>query len=82
MVLAARGPHFSVGLDLTALADIAGGGGGAGDGQKASAATRAARQRSEIVRLQASITAVADCPVPVIAAVQGWCIGVTLSNVG
>ena len=75
MVLAARGPHFSVGLDLTALADIAGGGGGAGDGQKASAATRAARQRSEIVRLQASITAVADCPVPVIAAVQGWCIG-------
>jgi enoyl-CoA hydratase len=33
------------------------------------------RQRSTIIRLQASVTAVADCPVPVIAAVHGWCIG-------
>ena len=75
VVLAAKGPHFSVGLDLTALADIAGGGGAGGDGPKPSVAARAARQRSEIIRLQASITAVADCPMPVIAAVQGWCIG-------
>ena len=74
VVLAAKGPHFSVGLDLTAMADIAGGGQPSGD-TKPSAAARAMRQRAEIVRLQASITAVADCPVPVIAAVQGWCIG-------
>jgi enoyl-CoA hydratase len=75
VVLAARGPHFSVGLDLTAMADIAGGGSGNGDGTKPSVAARALRQRAEIVRLQASVTAVADCPVPVIAAVHGWCIG-------
>jgi enoyl-CoA hydratase len=75
VVLAAKGPHFSVGLDLTAIADIAGGGTVAGDGPKPSVAARAVRQRSEIVRLQASVTAVADCPVPVIAAVHGWCIG-------
>lgn len=29
----------------------------------------------EIRRLQASVTAVADCRKPVIAAIQGWCIG-------
>jgi enoyl-CoA hydratase len=35
------------------------------------------RQRllAGIKRMQASISAVADCPKPVIAAVQGWCIG-------
>jgi len=75
VVLAAKGPHFSVGLDLTAMADIAGGGSAPGDGPRSSVAARAVRQRSEIIRLQASITAVADCPVPVVAAVQGWCIG-------
>jgi len=73
VVLAARGPHFSVGLDLTAMPGIAGPGGG--EGQRLSVAGRAAHARKEIVRLQASITSVADCPVPVIAAVQGWCIG-------
>jgi enoyl-CoA hydratase len=73
VVVAARGPHFSVGLDLVAMSDVLSG--GTGDGGRSSAATRAARQRSEIHRLQASVTAVADCPVPVIAAVHGWCIG-------
>jgi len=73
VVLAAKGPHFSVGLDLTAMPDIAGPGGD--DGKRLSAAGRAAHARREIVRLQASITSVADCPVPVIAAIQGWCIG-------
>jgi enoyl-CoA hydratase len=73
VVLAATGPHFSVGLDLTALPGIAGPGGA--DGGHPSAATRAAHARAEVVRLQGSINAVADCRVPVIAAVQGWCIG-------
>lgn len=73
VVLAAKGPHFSVGLDLTAMPGIVGPGGG--DGRRLSAAGRAAHARREIVRLQASITSVAECPVPVIAAIQGWCIG-------
>ncbi len=73
VVLAAKGPHFSVGLDLTAMPDVAGPGGG--EGARLSVAGRADHARREIVRLQASITSVAECPVPVIAAVQGWCIG-------
>ena len=73
VVLAAKGPHFSVGLDLTAMPGMAG---PEGDGSRGlSVAGRAAHARKEIARLQASITSVADCPVPVIAAVQGWCIG-------
>jgi enoyl-CoA hydratase len=69
IVLAARGPHFTVGLDLQAMGGtIAGGGETSGAGQR----MRALR---EIARLQRSITAVAECPKPVVAAIHGWCIG-------
>jgi enoyl-CoA hydratase len=74
VVLAARGPDFSAGLDLKA----AHGGGVArsATGERPpSMASRAAAARREILRLQASLTAVADCPKPVIAAVHGHCIG-------
>lgn len=74
VVIAARGPHFSVGLDLVSMAGL-GGASGPSDGPRPSMATRAWHARAEITRLQASVTAVADCPVPVIAAVHGWCIG-------
>lgn len=73
VVLAAKGPHFSVGLDLTAMPGITGP--GDLDGARPSVAARATHARREIVRLQASISSVAECPVPVIAAIQGWCIG-------
>jgi enoyl-CoA hydratase len=77
VVVAARGPHFSVGLDLKAMGGaLSGGGGGGGEGAPApSMATRARRGRSEVLRLQASVSAVAQCPKPVIAAVHGYCIG-------
>jgi enoyl-CoA hydratase len=68
VVVAARGPHFSVGLDLKAM-------GGSIAGSSGSQVARARQTRREVHRLQASITAVADCPKPVIAAVQGYCIG-------
>jgi enoyl-CoA hydratase len=74
VVIAARGPHFSVGLDLVAMAGVGVGPAGA-DGTRPSNAARARHARAEIIRLQASVTAVADCPLPVIAAVHGWCIG-------
>lgn len=74
VVLAAKGPHFSVGLDLVAMSGLVGGDQGGG-GERPSVAARAWRSRAEIVRMQASVTAVADCPVPVIAAIQGYCIG-------
>jgi enoyl-CoA hydratase len=84
VVVAARGPHFSVGLDLKAMGSVLSGdgddngrgGGGGGDGSPApSMAARARKSRREVLRLQASISAVALCPKPVIAAVHGYCIG-------
>ena len=74
VVIAARGPHFSVGLDLVAMADI-GRPPDPGDGSRPSPAATAASARPKILRLQASVTSVADCPLPVIAAVHGYCIG-------
>ncbi len=73
-VVAARGPHFSVGLDLVAMAGIGGEPGG-DEPRRPSVAARARQSRAEILRLQDSVTAVAACPVPVIAAVHGYCIG-------
>ena len=67
VVLAARGPHFTVGLDLKSM------GGGIAEGGGGVAARR--RLLDTILRLQGSITAVARCPKPVIAAVHGYCIG-------
>src|SRR5262245_16827262 len=69
IVLAARGPHFTVGLDLQAMGGAIAGGG------EASAAGQRLRAQQEIARLQRSITAVAECPKPVVAAIHGWCIG-------
>jgi enoyl-CoA hydratase len=70
IVIAGRGPHFTTGLDLTAF-----GGSLAPDGgERSEAASRLAFLR-EVKRMQASISAVADCPKPVIAAVHGYCLG-------
>lgn len=79
VVIAAKGPHFSVGLDLKAMGNLLSGGGdgtgGGGDARPASMAARARGGRTEVLRLQDSVTAVARCPKPVIAAVHGYCIG-------
>lgn len=68
VVLAARGPHFSVGTDLHAFGGIA-----AGEGTSPAAAAR--RTREEVLRLQEAIGSVARCRKPVVAAVHGACIG-------
>jgi len=79
VVVAAQGPHFSVGLDLKAMgAMLTAGGDEAGDSggsSRSSMAARARAARTNVLRLQDSITAVARCPKPVIAAVHGYCIG-------
>ncbi len=67
IVFAARGPHFTVGLDLKAMAGgIIEGGNGAG-----------ARKRllDFILKIQRTVTTVARCEKPVIAVAHGWCIG-------
>lgn len=70
IVLTGSGKHFSYGLDLPAMM-----GGWApllsGD---ALAGPRTAFLK-EVRRLQDSVTAVAECRTPVIAAISGWCIG-------
>lgn len=67
VVLAAEGPAFTVGLDLKAMQGVLAPSGG----------QIAMRQKllADVERLQKSINAVADCPVPVIAVLHGWCIG-------
>jgi enoyl-CoA hydratase len=79
VVIAARGPHFTVGLDLKTMgATVAGGSGGGSGSGSGSAPSRAAvssRIYKDVHRLQRSISSVADCPKPVIAAVHGYCIG-------
>ncbi len=83
VVVAAKGPHFSVGLDLKSMGSVLAGGGeaeaeataGGGGTSAASMAARARGARREVLRLQDAITAVARCPKPVVAAVHGYCIG-------
>jgi enoyl-CoA hydratase len=79
VVVAAKGPHFSVGLDLKTMGDMLTGGGSGpepgGGARPASPADKGRRARLSILHLQDAITAVADCPKPVIAAVHGYCIG-------
>ncbi len=69
VVLAAKGKHFTAGIDLGMFAGTVGG----EEGQ--SGVARRRRFLGEVKRLQASITSVADCPKPVIAAIHGACLG-------
>ena len=69
VVLAARGKSFSLGLDIPDMAEkfefL----------QKSDSAEDRGRLRKLILQLQHSINSVADCPKPVIAAVQKHCFG-------
>lgn len=71
IVLAGSGKNFSYGLDLLAM--------GGSLAETTSPGEVSARPRSNfhamVKRMQQSITAVADCRTPTIAAIQGWCIG-------
>ncbi len=76
VVFAAKGPHFSVGLDLKAMGGtLSGGFDDSAGATPPSTAARARGARAELLRLQDSISAVARCPKPVVAAVHGYCIG-------
>ena len=78
VVVPPRGPHFSVGLDLKAMGGMLAARGrrrAAGGHVGAPSSVGPGAARKDILRLQASITAVAQCPKPVIAAVHGYCIG-------
>lgn len=68
VVLSGAGAHFSAGIDLALLASLA--------SQLEKDVGRSARSlRRTILRLQSSINAVDHCRKPVLAAIQGYCIG-------
>ncbi|RMR08599.1 Enoyl-CoA hydratase [Pseudomonas savastanoi pv. glycinea] len=68
VVLSGAGKHFSSGIDLTLLASVA--------NELGKDAGRNARTlRRKIKQLQASFTAVDQCRKPVLAAIQGYCLG-------
>jgi enoyl-CoA hydratase len=68
VILAGRGTAFTVGLDLVEFAGVS-----VGSGTSPAAKAKSAYQ--EIKRMQAALSAVADCPKPVIAAIHGYCLG-------
>ncbi len=70
VVVAARGDHFSVGLDLKEM------GGDLVGSETSTSPAHASENTYRAVRtMQSSLQALADLRVPVIAAVHGWCIG-------
>lgn len=70
IVITGSGKNFSYGLDLPAMGGLL---------APVVAEGALARPRSEfhatVLKMQQSITAVADCRTPTIASVHGWCIG-------
>ncbi len=67
VVLCAEGPTYSVGLDLKTMMGTISPTGGQIEMRK--------RLVKDIERLQKSISSVADCPLPVITALHGYCLG-------
>ncbi|WP_375739489.1 crotonase/enoyl-CoA hydratase family protein [Pseudomonas boanensis] len=68
VVLSGAGKHFSSGIDLMLLASV-------GSQLGPDAGRNARTLRRKILELQASFNAVDNCSKPVIAAVQGYCLG-------
>jgi len=66
LVLSSTGPHFCAGLDVSMFTS-----GGLGTGSVA----ERRKFRDKLEELQASLSSLAEAPFPVIAAVQGGCIG-------
>ena len=80
VVVAGRGGTFSAGLDLATLGGLltAGGGSGedaAGSGAAAGTGTVPALDPALVARLQATFTAYEELDVPVLAAIEGHCLG-------
>lgn len=71
LVIAARGPHFTVGLDLKEMSLTL----GEGAPTSGSRATRNASTYRAIRAMQDAVSSIAQLTVPVIAAVHGYCIG-------
>jgi enoyl-CoA hydratase len=67
VVISSTGPHFTAGMDLSVFTDVV-----ADDGD---AARRRERFRRGLLAYQESFNVIEKCRVPVLAAIQGGCIG-------
>src|SRR5258706_13258443 len=67
MVLSSTGPHFCAGLDISLFQG--------NDSFDTNSLEGRQRFRRKLEELQASLSSLAEAPFPVIAAVQGGCIG-------
>mmetsp|Transcript_8807 Transcript_8807/g.21393 ORF Transcript_8807/g.21393 Transcript_8807/m.21393 type:complete len:309 (+) Transcript_8807:219-1145(+) len=78
VLLTGSGKGFCGGIDITDEKFFSGISGG-GDADKHGPSRDMARQslafRSQILEMQAAFTAVGECPVPVVAAIHGACVG-------
>ncbi|HWJ60738.1 MAG TPA: crotonase/enoyl-CoA hydratase family protein [Acidimicrobiales bacterium] len=72
LVISSTGKHFCAGMDLGVFT---GGGTGGGDGGSKEAGRLRAQLRETVLALQGSFTALEEARFPVIAAIQGGCIG-------
>ncbi|WP_029116243.1 crotonase/enoyl-CoA hydratase family protein [Mycobacterium sp. URHB0044] len=70
IVLTGSGKNFSYGLDVAAMGDVL-----APTLAEGALAGPRTDFHTKLRAMQQSITAVADCRTPVIASIQGWCIG-------
>lgn len=70
LIIAAKGPHFTVGLDLKQM-----GGTLMGGGEPRSHAQKSASMFQAVLDMQDAISVFEQLEVPVIAAVHGYCIG-------
>jgi enoyl-CoA hydratase len=66
LVLSSTGPHFCAGIDVSMFAS---------GGLTTESVEARKRFREKLEELQASLSSLADAPFPVVAAVQGGCIG-------
>jgi len=75
VVISSTGPHFSSGLDVSAFGGAASAPGGDAGTQRHARRQRGAAFYSNVLAMQQSFTALENCRIPVLAAIQGGCIG-------
>ena len=68
IVISAAGPHFSAGMDVNYLAEI-------GDSEDSDVGRSGLRLRQMILDFQACFDTIDRCPIPVLSAVHGACVG-------
>jgi enoyl-CoA hydratase len=75
IVISSTGPHFCSGLDIKAFAPDASGGDSDPEARRRARRVHGASFYDNVRRMQASLSCLEQCRVPVLAAIQGGCIG-------